>query len=227
MNKVYLLLVITFLIFSCKQSDSSKKSLNCNGDTLLINGNLYCLDSISESEYKSISYRFPTKSDTATINKSVITITNDFIRIKTGINTVEFKNDTSSGESFSRYSYVKTLINVGFVLISRKLLESTVEILVNLKNGKKTTLWGKPRFSPNNKMIISYNVDLVAGFSHNGFQLFEINNGDIKQVFEREILDWGTEEIKWDSDTSIVIKRIKLDSEHEEYFDYRRMIIKN
>lgn len=223
--KYFGFLFLIILIVSCNGNQKSIQSVSCS-DTLMINNKLFCLDSISESYYNSINYKFPLKADTLPIDTSMIKILSNGILIKTQQKDVFLENDTTEGDSRVDYSYVKTLSSIGFVHIKAACWEWTNDYLINLKNGEKTRLWEQPILSPNKQMFISNSADLVATMMPNGFQLFKIDNGVIKNVFEKEIENWGPSEIKWESDTTILIKRLKVDDNYKEKYDYIKMNLK-
>jgi hypothetical protein len=195
-----------------------------NRDSLMINDKAYFLDSITESYYNSVTDKGEIKS----IDTSIIKIYPDSITIKTSEKLVVLKNDTSVSESFKKYRYEGTFSGIGFVHIHGDFWESSGDLLISLKNGTINFFWGRPKLSPDQSMIISYNVDLGPRYMSNGIQLFKVENGPIKNVFETEIENWGPKEIKWESDSTILIKRVKVDftNEYKEFFDYRRMKIK-
>ncbi len=228
-NMKYLLfsLFILALIISCNSKKQNPQSDNCS-DTLMINDKMYCFDSISESYYNSINFKFPLMSDTLPIDTSVVKLMSNGIQIKTKGKDVFFKNDTSDNDSRVIYSYIKTIANVGLVHINGIFWEWTADYLINLKNGEQTILWEKPILSPNKKMIICCSADLVATEMPNGLQLFKIENGVVKKVFEKEIEieRWGPSEPKWESDSTILLKRVKVDNNYNEIYDYVRMKVK-
>ena len=213
------------LIISCNSKQKNPQSDNCS-DTLMINNKMYCFDSISESYYNSINFRFPLKSDTVPIDTSVVKVMSYGIQIKTNGKEVFLKNDTADNDSRVIYSYIKTIANIEFVHIKGVFWEWTTDYLINLKTGDNTVLWEQPILSPNKKLIISCSADLVATMMPNGIQLFKIDNGVIQKVFEKEIEKWGPSETKWESDSTILIKRLKVDDKYNEKYDYVRMKIK-
>ncbi len=213
-------------MISCNHKNNSDK--NENRDTLLINNKMFFLDSISESEFKNLSSDFPKQNDTLPLDTAIVKITNDFIKVNTQTGCVDFKIDTSLSDNYAKYAYKGTWKDVSIVHIAGGFMESSADFLVSLKNGQKAILWGSPKLSPDKTKVLSYSYDLEAGFINNGIQMFRVgNNGQLKKIFESEIKNWGPVDIKWESDTSILIKRAKLDSQMQEHFDFKRMIIKN
>jgi hypothetical protein len=69
--------------------------------------------------------------------------------------------------------------------------------LINDLTGEITNLFGRPYFSPNRQYIISVNADIEAGYSENGFQLFENNKGRLLHLGNYEPSNWGLMKALW------------------------------
>ena len=218
--KNLLLLGLILTIVSCNPKPATR-SKNF-GDTLLINNKVYQLDSISELTYNSKSVTPLIMSTDSTFIK----ISSDSIILRTNDRVVTYKNDTIHNESMVKYHCVGIYPEIGFIHVKAAYWEWTRDFLVNFKDGHETELWSDPIVSPNKSQIISNSADLVATEMPNGIQLFKLENGELKKVFEKEIIKWEPYEIKWESDTSIFIKVAKLDNEYNRHFSYKRMIIK-
>jgi hypothetical protein len=213
-------------MISCNQKNISDKIEN--RDTILINNKMFFLDSISESEFKNMSLDFPKQNDTLPIDTTIVKINKDFIKVLTQTGSIDFKIDTSLTDNYAKYIYKGIWKEVNIVHIAGGFMESSADFLISLKNGQKTMLWGNPKLSPDKTKVLSYSYDLQAGFINNGIQMYNFGiNGQLNKIYECEIKNWGPVEIKWESDTSILIKRAKLDNEMQEHFDFKRMIIKN
>jgi len=224
------------LLVSCNQSKNSKATKQSvdslpnqkdliavnqsvqPSDTLMIDGKMFNLIPIDESYFKSIR----NKPEKIKPNESVV-INSDSIIIKCNEKEVVLKNDTTDGDSMVTYEYRTILPEIGYVHIKALCWEWTEDILINLKNGKQFTFWLDPIVSPNNKLIVSSCFDLEAQFMPNGIQLFKIQGDSIVKIFDKEISDWGPEEVKWESDTSIVIKRAIPDNNMNYRYDFVRM----
>lgn len=218
--------LLVLMISSCNFKNNNYTKVN--RDTLMIDNKMFFLDSISESEFTTLSTDFPKQNDTFPIDTAIVKITNNFIKVNTQVGSLDFKIDTSVSDNYSNYIYKGIWKNVSIVHIAGIFMESSADFLVSLKNGQKTIMWGNPTLSPDKTRILSYSYDLSAGFINNGIQMFRVkDNGQLTKIFESEIINWGPVDIKWESDTSILIKRAKLDGQMQEQFDFKRMIIKN
>lgn len=82
--------------------------------------------------------------------------------------------------------------------------ESLGYSIIDIQHQLKTTeLAAPPIVSPDNKLFITYGVDLEAGFTLNGLVVYAIGQaGDIKEVFRKDDA-WGVGSAKWISPTSI------------------------
>jgi len=89
-------------------------------------------------------------------------------------------------------------------------------ILVHKATGEMTELYGMPVVSPDKKYILSFNQDLEAGFTFNGFQFFELKEKPIL-IGTHELLTWGPDNVVWkDSNTLLVQQAFSKLEEGEE-----------
>jgi hypothetical protein len=218
-------IIFLLALSACNGDQNDSESIKCY-DSLQINNKTICLDSISESYFKKNRFSFPLRNDTAKIDSSLVQFLSNGILIKTKAKDVVFKNDTSDTDSRVIYYYQKTLLSLGYIHIQGIYYEWTRDFLINLESGKETEFWENPIFSPNRKWILSYSGDLESGEMPNGIQLFSNNAGTITRVFENEITNWAPDDIKWEADTVLLIKRKKLDQNYKESYDYVKMSIK-
>ncbi len=222
----YILLIATLaLLYSCNPRQS-RLSETCV-DSLVMEDRTYYLDSITEKVYNAVKYTFPLASDTTPFDPAVVIMNRDSITIQVQDRQVVFNNDSSDNDSYANYRYIKTLGNLGYVHIEGDFYEWSYDYLVNLNDGTQQEFWEEPLFSPDRKSIISYSSCLDTEEMPNGIQYFKLDGNGINMIFEINIPDWEPSEIKWESDTSIVIKRAKLDKNAKRHFDYLRMKFKD
>lgn len=205
--KNLLLIGLILFIVSCISCNTKSRIISKNFiDTILINNQIYQLDSISELEYNSVK----TKNLILTSDSALIKITNHCIMIQANDTIVTYKNDTIHNESMVKYHYAGIYPEIGFIHIRAMYWEWSRDLLVKIKDGRETVLWGNPIVSPNKKYIISNSADLVATEMPNGIQLFKLESGDLVNIFEKEIINWEPYEIKWESDTSHTITNFRI-----------------
>lgn len=94
----------------------------------------------------------------------------------------------------------------GFYSIRSQWGEGNDYQLINAKTGESTHMVGRPYFSPDAKYVISVNMDIEAGYSGNGFQLFKNQNGHLTKVAEYNPEAWGPYSAKWTSNNTLVLK---------------------
>jgi hypothetical protein len=88
--------------------------------------------------------------------------------------------------------------------------------LISALNGEETNLFGRPYFSKNGQYVISVNVDIEAGYSENGFQLFKNNKGKLVKVFSYTPNGWGPFSIKWTDQNTLIMKNETVEFENGE-----------
>jgi hypothetical protein len=221
MKHIISICLILFAI-GCKHHEVNSASKPF--DTLTIDGSIYNLDSITESIYNTTHYHYPGANDTIPLDTAKIKISQEGIRFYTQDNeSVLLKNDTIESDAMVSYLYQKTLSACNYMHVKGIYYEWTVDYLVSLKNGKQIAMWDAPLLSPNRQYIMCASADLESGEMPNGLQLFKIQDGQIVKVFDKNIDKWEPYEIKWETDSTIVIKRAKLDNDYNQHYDYLRM----
>ena len=229
MKRLFIPALLIILTTACnhKKADLPKADVRPPFDTLMINGKVYALDSISENYYNSVHYKYPSDQDTIPLDTNRVKQTKEGICILLkNSKSILLKNDTTEGESMVFYSYVKTLRHSNCVHIHAGYWEWIGEFLINMDNGKRIEFWSNPLFSSNKKLVVSASQDLESGEMPNGIQLYKEKNGGFEKVFEKEISNWGPHEVKWENDSCLVIKRAKVDKTENLQFDYVRLRLK-
>ncbi len=216
-------LLLIFILTSCGNIKHEENGLCV--DTLFINKTSVCLNSISKDYFDSTKSHLLTQSDKIPIDTTVIKITSSEILIKTKGDPIRFKNDTTDCETSAKYQYQTTYTFPKYIHIKGIFWEWTMDFLVNFTSGEIDTLWGSPLFSPHKDLIIAYSAD-ESGEMPNGIECLRIENNSAKVIFEKKISSWRPSEIKWESDSTILIKRTKIDNNDQQNVDYLRMKIK-
>lgn len=99
--------------------------------------------------------------------------------------------------------------------------------IIDQTNGKKTYMFGKPFFSPDNRLLVSINCDIEAEYSDNGFQLFEFSGRQLKQIWEFKPTLWGPTDIKWIDNYTAISRVQRIDSLTGKYkFEYKKIRVK-
>lgn len=221
MKTIFYFLTLALLAASCSQNKPGIVT-NLHTDSLRIGEKLFYLDSIGEKDFNRVRKIEPRGN----IDTNLVKIYPDSILVKAVAKNVVYRNDTTEGESLATYEINSILTDPGYVHIKGWHWEWTTDRYINLKSGIETDFWDNPILSPDKRHVVAFSCDLEAGFMPNGIQLFQINSEHIEKVFEKEIDDWGPEKIKWESDTSLVIKRLRLDENMQPKYDYLRLLLK-
>ncbi|NIJ46615.1 hypothetical protein FHR24_003105 [Wenyingzhuangia heitensis] len=82
--------------------------------------------------------------------------------------------------------------------------------LVNKINGEITDSFGEPRLNKEGNFIISFNVDLVAEYTENGFEFFT-NNKSINYIGKFNPKNWGAEWGVYTSENKFIFKCYSVD----------------
>ncbi len=238
-NSLYL---FVFILASCTFKQTSNIEIRTDSmtkvlDTLIINNKTYFLESIGQTEFESA---YILLSETNEYTNESIEIIDDSIHVSRNCGTLTFhlKNgvdftltdipcvtdDSVYNDLCERYEYVKSYDIIDYWLIRLHLWEGYEYLLLNKTNGKYKGLIEKPIFSPNKKYFLSYSCDFDAGLSFTGIQLFEIKNNMVKELWTRELSEWGPSNIVWKDDTIIFIEQLRR-IENEDSLTYKSMKI--
>jgi hypothetical protein len=129
--------------------------------------------------------------------------TNRIVTLKNGKKIV-LTPDTKREEE--GYTYEKSLLDGNLLLFRVQWYEGNEYCVINNLNGNKTYTFGRVYANPAGNLLISINIDIVAGYSSNGFQLFSIDkNYNLKKIWEYELTQWGPRDIKWTSNNTLVV----------------------
>lgn len=94
---------------------------------------------------------------------------------------------------------------------------SSYYILINKNNGNEISLPSQNiAISPNKQKIVSYNLDLIPGFTTNGFNIVNIIEGNFYKEYESYPEDWGPSNAKWINDTELEFEKTKLNDNSDE-----------
>lgn len=117
-------------------------------------------------------------------------------------------------DNYSAYTFIQDMPKINQWLIMASYYESYGYIFIDKTSGDSTMLYGMPVVSPDNKFILTFNQDLEAGFTYNGFQLFEMNGSKLLAVGTKELISWGPDNVKWKNSNTLLVQQslIKPDS---------------
>jgi hypothetical protein len=107
----------------------------------------------------------------------------------------------------------------GLVLLFVQHYEGSSYALINRQTGQITEICGLPRFPPHGKGFVAGNVDIVAGYSFNGLELYEFRESGIERQYSIETGNWGPVELAWLSDSTLIIRAEYWTSDMEQVID--------
>ncbi|TYP74190.1 SH3 domain-containing protein [Aquimarina intermedia] len=122
------------------------------------------------------------------------------------------------GYTFVHYDTVRNLY-----VFWENWLEAGNPIIVNGLNGEIIDVMGRKFSSSTNENIFaSYAIDIWAGWTPNGIQVFEVQNGSLIELYKIDpsyLLDenWGPVELKWIDESTILIECKVIDSKESFY----------
>lgn len=227
-NKIYLLFIILVEIFiSCnnKKNDQDSSLQTDSTKTLFIGKVQFNIQPITQAEFESNRKANKVQSENELLQKlSNVYRHSDSLIFKLKNNNQFVLVNDSLEESWAMYSYAGELKNIGYWYTDVFYYEWYNTILVNQNNGDTTITIGAPVVSPDNKYIICGNVDLLASFTINGFELYQLVNSKIQKIGMTELNDWGPSEIYWKDLDIIYIKQTRIDNNNNEYYTYCKLI---
>jgi hypothetical protein len=117
-----------------------------------------------------------------------------------------WEHNTDEGEHTS-YAFEHYFPEAGFFLLRAQFSEGNCWLLVHRQSGRKTYISGLPHFSPDGRSLITRNLDLEAGYSFNGLAYYTLLQDSLVLNWELEINNWGPRNMKWLSDSSLLIEK--------------------
>ncbi|MBV5347828.1 hypothetical protein JZU46_06405, partial [bacterium] len=91
--------------------------------------------------------------------------------------------------------------------------------------GEFTYIISEPLYSPNRKYFICYSCCLETGFCDTGIQLFEIKNKTVKELWYKELSEWGPSKIIWKNDSTIYMEQFRILENGNSLSSYKSMKI--
>ncbi|WP_147243387.1 hypothetical protein [Chitinophaga flava] len=193
------------------------------GDKQLL---VYLIDKATFEQYPA--YKYPVdSSETRTLAKDSTVKrvgTSLVFQLTNGQQKVRADNEEEGGD-YVHYFYAGYYPALHRHVLSLTFYEGTGFELLNPDNGDTLNVWGPPAISPDKKYFMCSNMDIAAGFDVNGFQLFEINNKNLRLVGDVSLEKYGIDKVQWiDNKTLIAIYQTQEDNANERT-RYVKMVI--
>jgi hypothetical protein len=233
--------VAVLLFFGCQSSNKKGEALNIKKDSLTLKPLVSELDTVYLGErlieikkasgagfnsYQADASKFDT-SEVYNLNRdsALVKRRGDTLIFKTAVKEVFLFNinDEEQEAGLSIYSYLGFDNDLDQYVVHGSYYEGSDYILIDKQTGGKTNVPGIPMASPDKKLFITGNVDLIAGFDFNGINLYS-NTHPPKLLGSKPLNSWGPEEIKWVNDSTLFVKARVADTttenlEKESFFE--------
>jgi hypothetical protein len=116
-------------------------------------------------------------------------------------------------EEFVRHFFIRSLNDIGQWHVLSMYNESFSYLLIDQTEGTETSIWSDPAFSPDKKYFLTGSADIDAGFIPNGFQLWTFKNNKLFKVWEKELTDWGADNLIWTDDNYVIGEQVYRDAD--------------
>lgn len=119
---------------------------------------------------------------------------------------VRLVNNPVEDERNVSYEYLATLPEIKQWLISVHLYEGGYYMLVDQRTGHRTQLMAPPVISPDGQHFVCGNSDVLARFEPSGLQLWTIDGGRPRLLWERQT-EWGCTQPRWLDNKTILFEQ--------------------
>ncbi len=218
---IKIIFIGTLLLFALGCQEAPKTKTIVTSDTLMIGGKIYEMETISEKAYLAIhtdaedtSEKRNIKLDANMVHRNGDTL---FLKKTDGTYVQLINNFAEFDDSFAVYSYRYYLDDLDYYVVYAGFWEWYNYLIINPTTGKIIYTCGPPVVSPDLKNIMTYNEDLLAGFTFNGFELYTVEKDSLRLTGTKELTDWGPESMKWIRNDEILVKQNIFDTTEANY----------
>ena len=170
--------------------------------------NLKTLDSIADGINNS--YEHAQKIEKYQLNKySKIAIRKDTALILKLENNQELilKDHNRGTDGVELYSFREYYDPIKVFVVEIQYYEGCSYLLINGLSGEQMNVFGTTKLSPDLKRLVSYNLDITAGYSENGFQIIDLKDNHFSLEYENKPEDWGPENVRWINNSEIEVEK--------------------
>lgn len=229
----FLSLLILFSILSCNKEDTEKTSeatvdstsaklLEENkrfdeqvDSTIFHIGNLeFEITPSTKEDFDAVKTSIH-KMDTSETNRikpyaAFVSRKGDSLQFKKANNEFVYiiNNMNIDGDDYASYTFIQEMPEIGQWLVMASYFEAYGYVLINKATGETTELYGMPVVSPDKKYVMAFNQDLEAGFTFNGFQLFEMKDTKPVLVGLHELYTWGPDNVTWKDAHTLLVQKV-------------------
>lgn len=165
------------------------------------------LDSLCKDVYNSYEcaqiiekYQLPHYND-------LVKRTGNKLLLKTKRNQEVILEDIDKGPEGVWYCFRDYLKEINAYIVFVQYYEGGAYCLINSNSGNMVYVPGLIKISPNRQRIVSYNLDLEARYSFNGFVIYRMANDTFVKEFEIETEQWGPTDARWIGNDRIEIEK--------------------
>ncbi len=188
-------------------------------DTVTIGGRLFRFVDIDQGEFETVPGLEPDTSEAANIARApsrVQRIGDSLIfSLENGGQKI-LVNNHSDNDDYAQFLFQAYLPETQHWLVLHNGYEWFSYEMVSARNGELISTIGVPQFSPDKKYFITANADLVAQFTDNGFELFEVRKDGPVEIYSGMPEKWGPVTIKWKAADTLVGEIKTVNEQMEE-----------
>ncbi len=169
-------------------------------DTLTLNGQLYRVVPSTQELFASAKEFTPDTSEEKNIaqQKDRVRRHGDTLTMQlTNGQVKQLVNNLSDGEDLAHFTYQGYIPALKSYVVHLYGYEYFDVQVVNENTGELVQMINLPQVSPDGKQVIASNTDLMAAFTTNGLQCFNVTPKGLVLAYEYQPDRWGPERIKW------------------------------
>lgn len=209
-----LLLLFATLFAACNETPKVQQIQSL--DTLSIGGRLYSIEPITESAFNAVHTDNEDTSELRNIQRDANLVHRNgdtlFLKKTDGTYLHLINNYSESDDSFANYSYQYYLDDLGYYVVYAGFWEWYNYLIIHPSTEKIIYACGPPVVSPDLKSIMTYNEDLFAGFTFNGFECYTVEKDSLRLTASKEIEGWGPAKIKWIKNDELLVHQSVIDT---------------
>lgn len=196
-------------------------------DTVTIGDRLYNITPATAAEFQQVPEFVADTSEAVNIRKDSLRVRRSgdslIITLANGLQKVMINNNNDN-EEYTQYTFQAYLPAMEHWVVFNAGYEWHSYELINTRTGEMTRTIGFPELSPDKKYFICSNTDLMAAFTTNGFELFQLTpEGKPVLLQERVLVNWGPAVIKWKDANTLMALQHYLDAGSEEHTRFIRL----
>jgi hypothetical protein len=127
------------------------------------------------------------------------------------VKPIRLVNNLTEDEASVAYEYIAAVPTIRQWLVAVRLYEGGYYLLVDQRTGRRTRVWSPPAVAPNSRHFVCGNSDVLARYEPNGLQLWAVENGNLRLLWERQT-EWGCNQPRWLDNKTILFEQDFFDN---------------